>query len=459
MHPRRGVFGVSLSTHRQAWPWRLRYTWYPLSVAWPLALVGLILYGYYYTATHLFFRIGDSFWSIVGAIVLYHLMLRWAMIAEQRLSLARSLAARKATRKAKAAQEAGEAAGEGVPDSFEPPESSMGKIGEQTQALLRAVAAVILVMILWPTWADIAPLFGLLDQITLWHNATVVNGVESLQPVTLWNLGLTVVALALTLIAVQNLPGFLEISFLRRISLARGTQYAITTISRYVIIAVGVIIASNMIGLSWSKVQWLLAGLTVGLGFGLQEIFANFISGLILLFERPIRIGDTVTVGSTSGTVTRIQTRATTITDWDLKELIIPNKSFVTGDVVNWTLTDPVTRLIIRVGVAYGSDIELTEKLMYDIAKANPLVLSEPPPTVFFCGFGDSALTFELRVFFKDILKRMPLSHELNKAINNAFAEQGIEIAFPQRDIHIRSVDSAVTPQDIVSTLKPMAQN
>ena len=450
MHPRRGVFGVALGERRQGWPWRLRYIWYPLAIAWPLALVGLTLYGYYYTATHLFFQIGYSFWSIVGVIVFYHLMLRWAMIAKQRLALARTLAASKAAKKAKAAHEAGEAAGEGVPDSLEPPESTVAKISEQTRALLRAVAAVILVILIWNMGADTAPLFDQLDQITLWHNAMVIDGVESLKPVTLWDLSLSAVALGLTLIAVQNLPGFLEISFLRQISLSRGALYAITTISRYVIIAVGVIIASNMIGLGWSKVQWLLAGLTVGLGFGLQEIFANFISGLILLFERPIRIGDTVTVGNTTGTVTRIRTRATTITDWDLKELIIPNKSFVTGDVVNWTLTDPVTRLIIRVGVARGSDIELTEKLMYDIARANPLVLKDPMPLVFFCGFGDSALTFELRVFFKDILHKMPLTHELNKAINKAFAEQGIEIAFPQRDLHIRSVDSLVKLHDRV---------
>jgi len=191
-------------------------------------------------------------------------------------------------------------------------------------------------------------------------------------------------------------------------------------------------------------VEWLVAALTVGLGFGLQEIFANFVSGLILLFERPIRIGDTVTVGTTTGTVTRIRTRATTITDWDRKELIIPNKSFVTGDVVNWTLSDPITRLTIRVGVAYGSDVELIEQLMRELAEEHPLVLDDPAPIVFFCGFGDSALSFELRVFFKDVLKRTALTHELNKAINERFARHGIEIAFPQRDIHVRSIDAGI---------------
>jgi small-conductance mechanosensitive channel len=169
--------------------------------------------------------------------------------------------------------------------------------------------------------------------------------------------------------------------------------------------------------------------------------FANFVSGLIVLFERPIRIGDTVTVGTTTGTVTRIRTRATTITDRDRKELIIPNKSFVTGDVINWTLSDPVTRLIIRVGVAYGSDVELIERLMLDLAKAHPLVLDEPPPTVFFSEFGDSALNFELRVFYQDILNKILLTHELNKAIDKCFSEHGIVIPFPQRDIHIRSND------------------
>ena len=274
--------------------------------------------------------------------------------------------------------------GKAYPSTLELPQTSIREISEQTHSLLRAAALVLLALALWLQWADLAPAGRLLDQITLWQQTVGADGQERLEPVTLWALTKTMVVILLTLIAVQNLPGFLEISLLRRLSLDRGSRYAITAVSRYVIIALGVIVASGLIGFGWSKVQWLVAALTVGLGFGLQEIFANFVSGLIVLFERPIRIGDTVTVGTTTGTVTRIRTRATTITDWDRKELIIPNKSFVTGDVINWTLSDPITRLIIRIGVAYGSDVELTERLMRELADAHPLVLDDPPPAVFF---------------------------------------------------------------------------
>ena len=314
-----------------------------------------------------------------------------------------------------------------------------------TRSLLRAAALILLALALWYQWADVAPAGRLLDQITLWQQTVGAEGEERLESITLWALTKTVLVILVTLIAVQNLPGFLEISLLQRLSLDRGSRYAITAVSRYLIITLGVVVAANLIGFGWSKVQWLVAALTVGLGFGLQEIFANFVSGIIVLFERPIRIGDTVTVGTTTGTVTRISTRATTITDWDRKELIIPNKSFVTGDVINWTLSDPITRLILRIGVAYGTDVELTESLLRELAEAHPMVLDDPPPSVFFCGFGESALELELRVFFRDVLKRTLLTHELNKAINRSFVEHDIEIAFPQRDIHIRSVAPRAT--------------
>ena len=137
----------------------------------------------------------------------------------------------------------------------------------------------------------------------------------------------------------------------------------------------GIVVVFTLLGIGWSQVQWLVAAVTVGLGFGLQEIFANFVSGLILLFERPIRIGDTVTVGGVAGNVSRIRTRATTITDWGRKELIIPNKEFVTGQVVNWSLSDQLLRLVIKVGIAYGSDTHLARDILMRVAKANERVL------------------------------------------------------------------------------------
>ena len=150
---------------------------------------------------------------------------------------------------------------------------------------------------------------------------------------------------------VRYVPALLEIGVLTRLKIDAGARYAIATLVRYLLIGVGVALTFGALSIGWSSIQWLAAALTFGLAFGLQEIFANFISGLILLVERPIRVGDTVTVGSVQGTVARIRTRATTILDYDNREHLIPNKSLITGSVINWTLTEAVTRIVVPVGV------------------------------------------------------------------------------------------------------------
>lgn len=240
------------------------------------------------------------------------------------------------------------------------------------------------------------------------------------------------------MVGVRNLPGVLELLILRRLSLAPGSGYAITTLLRYLILVGGVLTVFAMLGFQWSRLQWLVAAFGVGLGFGLQEIFANFISGLILLFERPIRIGDIVTINELSGTVSKIQTRATTIIDCDNKEIVVPNKVFITEKLINWSLTDPVTRVVIPIGVAYGTDVEKVESLLYQIASDNPLVLEEPSPYVVFHAFGASSLDFELRVHIPAIEHRLRTIHLINKNIDKLFKENNIEIAFPQMDIHVR---------------------
>ena len=241
------------------------------------------------------------------------------------------------------------------------------------------------------------------------------------------------------MVASKNLPGLLEITILNRLGMDAGGRHAFSTLCRYAITAIGIIVFFKTIGFQWSSVQWLIAALGVGLGFGLQEIVANFISGIIVLFERPFRVGDTVTVGNVSGTVSRIRIRATNILDWDRKELIVPNKEFITGQLVNWSLADPISRFIIKVGIAYGSDVELAEKLLIKVLDENPLVLKEPKPTAYFLGFGDNSLNFELRIFIGNIDHWMPTRHELHKAIDREFRKAGIVISFPQRDVHFDS--------------------
>ncbi len=258
---------------------------------------------------------------------------------------------------------------------------------------------------------------------------------------TLADVGMALILLIATVIAFRNLPGLVEIAVLQRLPLDAGSRYALSTILRYLIAIIGIVAAFGAIDIGWSNVQWLAAAFTFGLAFGLQEIFANFVSGLIILAERPIRIGDTVTVGGVSGTVARIRMRATTISDWDRKELVIPNKNFVTGDIINWTLSDPILRLTIPVGVSYGADVRLAEKVLKRVASETPNVLKDPKWHVYFRGFGDSTLNFELRVFIGHVDHLISVRHELHMRITEAFRADGIEIAFPQRDLHIRSFE------------------
>ena len=265
----------------------------------------------------------------------------------------------------------------------------------------------------------------------------MVDGVEKMVPITLASIIIAVIVVTTTIVAVRNLPGLLEIILLNHLPMDPGARYAYSTVLRYAITALGIFITLHTIGVRWEKLQWLVAALSVGIGFGLQEIVANFISGLIVLFERPFRIGDTVTVGEISGTVKRIQIRATTIEDWDRKELIVPNKDFITGTLLNWTLSDKIIRIKIPIGIAYGSDTDLAEKLMLKTAKNNPLVLKTPPPNAVFLGFGDNTLKFEVRVFIEKFDDYIPMLHQMNRTIDQEFRKNGITIAFPQRDLHL----------------------
>jgi potassium efflux system protein len=190
---------------------------------------------------------------------------------------------------------------------------------------------------------------------------------------------------------------------------------------------------------SWSKVQWLAAAITVGLGFGLQEIFANFVSGLILLTERPIRVGDTVTIGNIEGTISQIRIRATTIKAWDRRELVVPNREFITNKLVNWTLSDKILRVVTRVGVMYGTDTERVREKLLQIAEENPNVLEKPKPKALLIELGESSLIFELRTYVQGVKNFREVTHSLNSTIHKTFREAGIEIAFPQQDIHIRT--------------------
>ncbi|MEL7336772.1 MAG: mechanosensitive ion channel domain-containing protein, partial [Planctomycetota bacterium] len=256
--------------------------------------------------------------------------------------------------------------------------------------------------------------------------------------ITLESLFYAVPVLVLSIIAFRNLPGLLESVLLDRLPLQKPARYAITTVSSYLIAMVGLIALASVMGLKWENIQWLVAALSVGLGFGLQEIFANLVCGMILLLEQPIRIGDVVTLGDTTGVVSRIRMRATTITNWDRQEFIIPNRDLITGQLINWTLTDSVNRIVIHIGIAYGSDTTRACALLREICESHPHVTKEPSPLITFEGFGDSTLNIVVRCFLENLDNRMGTTHDLHTTINERFEDEGIEIAFPQLDIHVR---------------------
>jgi potassium efflux system protein len=221
--------------------------------------------------------------------------------------------------------------------------------------------------------------------------------------------------------------GLLDIVLLRQLEMQTDATYAIKVVTRYFLAGVGSLLACTVLGLGWGDVQWLVAALGVGLGFGLQEIVANFVSGLIVLAERPIRIGDVVTVGSTTGKVARIQARATVLVDFDNKEVIIPNKTFITGSVVNWTLSSEVSRLVIKFGVAFGSDMVGVQQRIVEEVRLLPDVLPNPAPAVFFMAFGEKKLDFEIHAYVDSVNDRVRVQHEINLAAERVLRELGAQ--------------------------------
>jgi len=242
-----------------------------------------------------------------------------------------------------------------------------------------------------------------------------------------------------TILFVRYLPGFVELAVLRAARVEPGTRLAITTLCQYGVTAVGLALFFAVLEVDWAQFGWIAAALSVGLGFGLQEVVANFVCGLILLFERPLRVGDIVTVEGMTGTVAKIHLRATTITNWDRQEFVVPNKTLITSSLLNWTLSSAINRLLIPVGVAYGADTGHAREIMLEVATEHPLVLDEPAPMATFEQFADSSLTLYLRAYLPDLEDRLNVITEIHTAIEQRFAEAGIEIAFPQQDLHLRS--------------------
>ena len=424
---KRSAFQKALSDNDLIWRYRHIMTF--LVVALPVLAAGLAAAGYYDTARELLSRLFFSAGLLIATYAAYGLIKRTVVVAQRRLALRQAMERREKVLKAREEKEAAEERGEPPPPvNYE--EIDLETLSRQSSQLLNTMIAIGFAVLMWVFWQDLFPALSIFDNVRPFGQDVEVS---------LWNIIQALAITVLTYISAKNLPGFLEVFVLNRSKIDRGTRYAIVNVLGYIIMGIGIFWAFHKLGMQWSQLQWIAAALSVGIGFGLQEIIANFISGLIILFERPVRVGDYVTIGDQSGTVNRIQIRATTLGDLDNREILIPNKSLITERVINWTLSNSVTRMIIRVGVAYGTDTDKARDLILNVVTTNDNVLESPRPQVFFLGFGDSSLDFEVRVFLKSFEDRYPVSHALHTEINKALNKAGISIPFPQRDLHIVS--------------------
>ena len=408
-----------------------RYFWLALGLVLPLALAVLATMGYVYTATQLGTRTIDTLWLLVAIVLIHQLVVRWMVLLGRQLEFKNALERHRAQRAAE------DSDGASVDTSAEEPEIDFGALSEDTKKLINSVLIVVSALGMWAIWSNVLPAFRILDEVSLWSYSSSVNGVMQLVPVTLGNVITGLLIVILGMIAALRLPALMEIALFARFDITAGSRYAISKLTQYSIIAIGIVMVFSVLGGRWGEIQWLVAALGVGIGFGLQEIIANFISGLILLFERPVRIGDIVTVGETTGVVTKIQIRSTTIRNWDQQELLVPNKEFVTGRLLNWTLSDPVARIVIGVGIAYGSDVTRALQILLASAEQHERVIENPPPLVTFENFGDNALEIKLRCYIGSMDYRLLTLSDLNQTINREMEAAGIVIAFPQRDIHL----------------------
>lgn len=491
LNPQTGMFREQIAQNPKSWYAQFRSIWYWGIVLIPVILIVMVVVGYYYSAIQMLSRFFATIIMVVGFEICRSLLVRFILLSRRKARIAQSRARLLAQHTADGNAQA--AALQRATDQEAFLADAIATIDDnvqRSQNLIFAAVAIAWIISSSVIWADVFPAIRGLDKYALWTTTveTVVpaasfstplmplmplatkadakaeagggkNAAESKSSTTtsaegeqivretkivsLRHLLMAVFILSIAIFAVRNVPAFLELVLLKHLPVEQSIRHAVKAIAGYIILLIGVVAAGRTMYIGWSQIQWLATALTFGLAFGLQEIFANFMAGIILLLERPIRIGDVISVDDVTGTVSKIRIRATTITDFDRKEYVVPNKEFITGRVLNWTLTDKINRLKVTVGVAYGSDVRRAKEIIMDICQNNPAVVDSPPTTVTFEAFGDSSLNISARTYLKDFDSRWPALDSINLAIDDAFKSEGIEISFPQRDLHIRTASPA----------------
>ena len=428
--PKRGVllnFYRRNPTH-----WLSAVRWAPSAIAITICflIAGFAIAGWYATVATLQRDFVASIMLLIGILLLREFLLRL-------------LYCRQRTQSAELRQQ--EADGENVSGL----EDSLATFSGQVLGGIRFAVVLVTLIGLWNIWSPLLPALQLGDGIVLWERTsnTLISDEAGMMvatpmqvPVSVRDLLRAIGLVVATIYTARHLPYLIGLLVLERLRIGRGDRYAIVQILRWAIGIGGFAAALSNLGVTWDSVQWLAAGFTVGLGFGLQEIFANFISGIIILFEQPVRVGDVVTVGTTTGRISRVRMRATVITDWDNKELLVPNKFLITSEVVNWSQGEANIRLLLPVSVSYGDDPAKVAALLIAAGSGAANVLEDPPPTVDFVGFGESSMNFELRVFIPTVDVLIDTRRSINIEVKRMFDEAGIKIPFPQREIKVQMV-------------------
>ena len=396
-----------------SWGVRLHLVWYGVVVALPLVGFAFAAVGYSIAAAYFWTLVVESLFLALGASVLYGMVGLWVKV--KRLHFARI-------------PDAGStlpAASLGVSE-LAPPDITA--VGEQARSLLETLITLSLFSALWWVWQDAIPVLQWIGNFPVWRGTEWLDGKQVVHVLTIGQLFMAIVVGVVTGLAVAKVGALFDIVLLQRLGVQADAAYAAKAITRYSLAAAGILVASGILGIGWGDVQWLIAALGVGLGFGLQEIVANFVSGLIVLAERPIRIGDVVTVDKITGRVARIRARATVVVDFDNKEVIIPNKAFITGPVINWTLSSQISRLVLKVSFPRGSDIARIQKRIVEDARLVPGVVPDPPPAVFFTSFADKTLDFEIHAYVGSVNDRFEVQHQINLAAERVLREEGGDI-------------------------------
>ena len=445
-----------------------------VSLLVPAALAAV---GFYVTGLLLAYQMLRSLWLAAGIMILGGLFYRWRVTSDQRLA--------EQSRSQPTPPDIHDEMGNVADQSPRLTQEDLADAQGKTRRLVRFVLVVTAGIGFFAIWSEAMPTLQILRRVQVWPSIQLmentaqggqlstllvsgaeapgasseaessdsttstltvpglpappisqVSGSQSSSVLTLWNLLEALAAAILTLVIARNAPGVVELILARRTNLDKGARIAFGALVRYAIMIVGIIITCGFLKISWSSAQWLAAAFSFGLAFGLQEIIANFVSGLILQLERPVRVGDAVKIGELEGIVTRTQIRATTIRLWDRSEMIVPNKEFVTKALINWTLSDSKRRLEIPLRVEYDTNVQEVKKVLLQAAEQHPEVLKDPAPQVLLLEFGEDALKFELRafVYFGQGLK---IKDELLVAVDQAFHDAGIKFALPQLAIQM----------------------